>query len=106
VIDGDTLDATGRYLQEIGAISLLTADDEQRLAQCMQAGDEEAKRHFIEANLRLVVSIAKGYQGHGLDLEDLIQEGNIGLLRAVERFDATKGVNFGIKLVESLQLCW
>jgi len=97
MIDDYPLDATNstdHYLQEIGATPVLTVEEERWLARCIQVGDEEAKRHFIEANLRLVVSIAKRYQGHGLDLNDLIQEGNLGLMRAVERFDATRGYKF------------
>ncbi len=87
-------DLTGQYLSNIGSHRLLTFDQEQHLAQRIKAGDEQAKQQFIEANLKLVVSIAKRYQGHGLALEDLIQEGNIGLLRAVEKFDATKRLKF------------
>src|SRR5437763_4756957 len=87
-------DLTGQYLSDIGSHRLLTFDQEQHLAQRIGAGDEQAKQQFIAANLKLVVSIAKRYQGHGLALEDLIQEGNIGLLRAVEKFDATKRLKF------------
>ncbi len=87
-------DLTGQYLSNIGSHRLLTFDQEQHLAQRIKAGDEQAKQQFIEANLKLVVSIAKRYQGHGLALEDLIQEGNIGLIRAVEKFDATKRLKF------------
>lgn len=85
---------TGQYLSDIGWHRLLTFDQEQQLAERINAGDEQAKQQFIEANLKLVVSIAKRYQGRGLALEDLIQEGNIGLLRAVEKFDATKRLKF------------
>jgi RNA polymerase primary sigma factor len=88
------LDTTGQYLEEMRASRLLTASEERTLAARYQEGDEEARRQLIEANLRLVVSIAKRYQGNGLDLEDLIQEGNIGLMRAVERFDPTRGFKF------------
>ena len=87
-------DLTGQYLSDIGAKRLLTAEEEQDLAQRIQAGDQHSKEQFIQANLRLVVGIAKRYQGRGLALEDLIQEGNIGLLRAVEKFDPTKGYKF------------
>jgi RNA polymerase primary sigma factor len=87
-------DVTGQYLREIGAGQLLTADEERRLAQHIRAGDAQAKQQFIEANLKLVVSVAKRYQGRGLALEDLVQEGNIGLMRAVDAFDATRGYTF------------
>jgi RNA polymerase primary sigma factor len=115
------LDAVQHYLQEIGRVSLLTASEEIELAERMERGDaalsrledaeemntrlrhaletdvyrgEEARRHLIQANLRLVVSIAKKYVGRGLSLLDLIQEGNIGLMRAVEKFDYHKGNRF------------
>jgi len=83
-----------RYLQEIGRVPLLSEEEEQELARRLRAGDEEAKERFIRANLRLVVSIARRYSGYGLPLLDLIQEGNVGLLRAVERFDPEKGYKF------------
>jgi RNA polymerase sigma factor (sigma-70 family) len=116
--DGDLL---RRYLDEVGAHPLLSADDERRLAAAIAAGREaeellagggaltrsqrrdlqqrvadasEARRHFIQANLRLVVSVAKRYDGGTLSLLDLIQEGNVGLMRAVEKFDHTKGFKF------------
>jgi len=79
------------YLSEIGRVPLLTAKQEVALAQRMERGDTEAKRHLIEANLRLVVSIAKRYVGPGMELGDLIQEGNQGLIRAVDKFDWRKG---------------
>src|SRR5437764_10736869 len=87
-------DSTGQYLREIGIGRRLTAEEEQHMAQRIKAGDAQIRQQFIEANLKLVVSIAKRYQGQGLALEDLIQEGNIGLLRAVEKFDATKRLKF------------
>ena len=82
------------YLAEIGTVPLLTQQQEVELARRIEKGDEEAKRHFIEANLRLVVSIARKYPGRGMDLLDLIQEGNLGLIRAVEKFDWRKGFKF------------
>ncbi len=87
-------DLTGQYLSDIGSERLLTAEEEQRMALRIKAGDQHIREQFIQANLKLVVSIAKRYQGRGLALEDLIQEGNIGLMRAVEKFDATKGYKF------------
>ena len=83
-----------RYLQEIGRVPLLSEEEELELARRLREGDEEAKERFIRANLRLVVSIARRYIGYGLPLLDLIQEGNVGLLRAVERFDPEKGYKF------------
>lgn len=82
------------YLQEIGKIPLLTAEEEVILAKRIEAGDEAARRHLTTANLRLVVSFAKRYAKRGLDLLDLIQEGNIGLMRAVEKFDYKRGYKF------------
>jgi RNA polymerase primary sigma factor len=87
-------DAVGVYLREIARLPLLTQDDERRLAQAIEAGDEAARRRMIEANLRLVVSVAKHYTGQGLSLADLIQEGNLGLMRAIEKFDYRKGFKF------------
>lgn len=87
-------DSVRLYLREIGKIPLLNAKDELELAQRVVAGDKEAKDQMAEANMRLVVSIAKRYVGRGLDLLDLIQEGNTGLLRAVEKFDPDKGFKF------------
>ena len=87
-------DSVRLYLREIGKIPLLKADEELALAQRVVAGDKEAKDQMAEANMRLVVSIAKRYVGRGLDLLDLIQEGNTGLLRAVEKFDPDKGFKF------------
>jgi RNA polymerase primary sigma factor len=87
-------DSVRLYLREIGKIPLLNAEEELALAQRVVAGDKEAKDQMAEANLRLVVSIAKRYVGRGLDLLDLIEEGNTGLLRAVEKFDPDKGFKF------------
>ncbi|MGQ9476906.1 MAG: sigma-70 family RNA polymerase sigma factor [Candidatus Bipolaricaulia bacterium] len=87
-------DLVKTYLQEIGKVPLLTREEEVELAQRIQRGDEKAKEKMALANLRLVVSIAKRYKGLGLPLLDLIQEGNIGLMRAVEKFDWTKGYKF------------
>ena len=82
------------YLKEIGRVPLLDAEHEKELAKRMMAGDEEAKNELVEANLRLVVSIAKRYVGRGMFFLDLIQEGNLGLMKAVEKFDYTKGYKF------------
>lgn len=87
-------DSVRLYLREIGKIPLLTSEQEVALAKRIEAGDKAAKDAMAEANMRLVVSIAKKYIGRGLDLLDLIQEGNTGLLRAVEKFDYTKGYKF------------
>lgn len=87
-------DSVRLYLREIGKIPLLNAEEELALAQRVVAGDKRAKDQMAEANMRLVVSIAKRYVGRGLDLLDLIQEGNTGLLRAVEKFDPDKGFKF------------
>ncbi len=94
-LDDDVADDSVRlYLREIGKIPLLNAEEELALAKRVSAGDKEAKDKMAEANMRLVVSIAKRYVGRGLDLLDLIQEGNTGLLRAVEKFDPDKGFKF------------
>ena len=93
-IDDVADDSVRLYLREIGKIPLLTGEQEIELANRVIAGDKTAKDHMAEANMRLVVSIAKRYVGRGLDLLDLIQEGNTGLLRAVEKFDPTKGFKF------------
>ena len=87
-------DPVRMYLKEIGKVALLTAEEEIELAKRMEAGDEEAKRRLCEANLRLVVSIAKRYVGRGMLFLDLIQEGNLGLIKAVDKFDWRKGYKF------------
>ena len=87
-------DPVRMYLREIGKVSLLTASEEVELAKKMEEGDEEAKKKLIDANLRLVVSIAKKYIGRGMLFLDLIQEGNLGLIRAVEKFDYRRGFKF------------
>ena len=87
-------DPVRMYLKEIGKIPLLTQEQELAIAQRMAQGDEKARQEMTEANLRLVVSIAKRYVGRGMQLLDLIQEGNLGLLKAVEKFDYTKGYKF------------
>ena len=87
-------DPVRMYLKDIGKIPLLSAEREMELAKLMQEGDEGAKNELVEANLRLVVSIAKRYVGKGMYILDLIQEGNLGLMKAVEKFDHTKGYKF------------
>ena len=87
-------DSVRMYLREIGTIGLLSAEEEVELARRMENGDKTAKERLIEANLRLVVSVAKRFTGRGLSFLDLIQEGNLGLMRAVEKFDYTKGYKF------------
>ena len=87
-------DPVKMYLKDIGKVPLLSADDEINLAKKMMDGDEDAKRALSEANLRLVVSIAKRYVGRGMQFLDLIQEGNLGLMKAVEKFDYQKGFKF------------
>ncbi|MHB8868931.1 MAG: sigma-70 family RNA polymerase sigma factor [Thermoleophilia bacterium] len=82
------------YLNQIGVVSLLTAAEEVELAKRIEMGDEDARRHMIEANLRLVVSIARRYVGRGLSFSDLVQEGNFGLMRATEKFDYRRGNKF------------
>lgn len=95
VLEGVTVnDPVRMYLKEIGKVPLLTSSEEITLAQGMEAGDEVAKRKLVEANLRLVVSIAKKYVGRGMQFLDLIQEGNLGLIKAVEKFDWRKGYKF------------
>ena len=95
VPDGVSIeDPVRMYLKEIGKVPLLSADEEIKLAQRMEEGDEVAKKKLAEANLRLVVSIAKRYVGRGMLFLDLIQEGNLGLIKAVEKFDYRKGYKF------------
>ncbi len=89
-----SLDSLRLYLRSIGRVDLLTADEEVTLAKRIERGDMIAKQQMIEANLRLVVSIAKGYLGRGLSFLDLIQEGSLGLIRAVEKFDYRRGYKF------------
>ena len=93
-LDDISDDSVRLYLREIGKIPLLTAEEELTLANRVVAGEKKAKDEMAEANMRLVVSIAKRYSGRGLDFLDLIQEGNTGLLRAVEKFDPSKGFKF------------
>jgi RNA polymerase primary sigma factor len=89
-----SLDSLRLYLRSIGRVPLLTAEQEVALAKRIERGDMDAKTHMVEANLRLVVSIAKGYLGRGLTFLDLIQEGSLGLIRAVEKFDYRRGYKF------------
>ncbi len=90
----DLKDPIKMYLKEIGKISLLSFDEEIELAKRIEAGEIEAKKKLIESNLRLVVSIAKKYTGHSLSFLDLVQEGNVGLIRAVEKYDYRRGFRF------------
>ena len=83
-----------KYLQEIGKVDLITADEEVELAQKIRAGDRVALEKLIKANLRFVVSVSKQYQNQGLSLPDLINEGNLGLIKAAQRFDETRGFKF------------
>jgi RNA polymerase primary sigma factor len=92
--ESSSQDPLRMYLREIGRIPLLSSEAELALAQRIQAGDELAKAQMVEANLRLVVSISKRFMGRGMQLQDLIQEGNLGLIRAVEKFDYRKGYKF------------
>ena len=95
IADGIAIDDPVKiYLKEIGRVPLLSSEEEIELAQRMQNGDSSAKKRLAEANLRLVVSIAKRYGGRGMSFLDLIQEGNLGLIKAVEKFDYTKGFKF------------
>ncbi|HQV73326.1 MAG: sigma-70 family RNA polymerase sigma factor [Dokdonella sp.] len=93
-VDVETRTSTGAYLNEIGLIPLLDAEEEWALAERVQRGDVAARRGLIEANLRLVVTVARGYVGRGVPLMDLIEEGNIGLIRAVEKFDPSRRLRF------------
>ncbi|MET0229948.1 MAG: sigma-70 family RNA polymerase sigma factor [Rhodanobacteraceae bacterium] len=92
--DEEARSSTSIYLSEIGLTPLLEADEELALATAAHAGDAEARRHMIEANLRLVVSVARAYVGRGVSLMDLIAEGNLGLIRAVEKFDPARRLRF------------
>ena len=83
-----------KYLQEIGKVGLISADEEVELAQKIKAGDQKALDKLTKANLRFVVSVAKQYQNQGLTLPDLINEGNLGLIKADQRFDETRGFKF------------
>ena len=89
-----TSDALQLYLEEIGKIPVLTDSEVIELARRLEGGDPDARQRLVNANLRLVVAIAKRYQGRGVLLEDLVQEGNLGLIRAVERFDYRRGFRF------------
>jgi RNA polymerase nonessential primary-like sigma factor len=92
--DDETRDSTSAYLNEIGLTPLLLPEAESALAQRVRAGDAEARRQMIEANLRLVVTVARGYVGRGVPLLDLIAEGNLGLIRAVEKFEPERRLRF------------
>lgn len=93
-VTDDCSNSIKMYLREIGKVALLSAEEEIALAKRIEAGDEEAKKQLVEANLRLSVSVAKRYIGCGIPLLDLIQEGNIGLIKAAEKYDYTKGFRF------------
>lgn len=86
--------ALNRYLDEIGREALLTDEEERQLSEKIQQGDERALARLVETNLRFVVAIARQYKGRGVDMEDLVSEGNFGLMKAASRFDASKGVRF------------
>src|ERR671926_526606 len=92
--EGEAPELLAAYLKRIGRGRLLTKEEELALARQAKAGDEDARRRLVEKNLRLVVSVAKRYRGMGLPFEDLIQEGNVGLMRAVEKFDPDRGWRF------------
>lgn len=83
------------YFDEIGQRSLLTAEQEQQLAAAIEQGDQRALNRLVESNLRLVAAVAKGYQGRGLAMDDLVSEGNVGLLSAARKYDASRGLRFG-----------
>lgn len=104
VIEGDNTEILDNplklYLREIGQIPMLTPEEEEELAKRIAAGDIDAKNKLIEANLKLVVSVAKSYQNKGLSLLDLIQEGNLGLIKAAEKFDLSKGYKFSTCAVQ------
>jgi len=86
--------ALDKYLNDIGKISMLTPDEEAEMARRIREGDQEALHRLTQGNLRFVVSVAKQYQNQGLSLSDLINEGNVGLMKAAKRFDETKGFKF------------
>lgn len=92
--DDAARDSTSAYLGEIGLVALLDAASERELAKRVRSGDGEARQRMIEANLRLVVSVARGYVGRGVPLLDLIAEGNLGLIRAVEKFEPARRLRF------------
>ena len=92
--DKNTVDPIHQYLVEIGQIDLLSADEEKQLGKKIRSGDKTATKRLIEANLRLVVSLARRYMNRGLSLSDLIEEGNLGLIHAVEKFDPDIGARF------------
>ena len=96
VVENDVMtdNSIKMYMREMGKIDMLSADEEHRLAVLVANGDQDARNQLVEANLRLVCSLAKHYQGCGLTYQDLIQEGNIGLIKAAEKFDAEKGFRF------------
>lgn len=94
-----------KYLDEIGRSSLLSADEERALSERIQGGDQRAVGQLVEANLRFVVKIASQYKGHGLSLEDLISEGNMGLMKAAAKFDAGRGVRFVNYAVAEVRRC-
>lgn len=91
---GPSLDSVQRYFSEIGKLPILTVEEEQRIAKCVRQGDTAAREKMIKSNLRLVVSVAKKYTKYGLPLPDLIEEGNLGLIRAVEKFQPEMGCRF------------